>query len=206
MRFVVQASIIIIIITFTSFKVESNEPNSTIDLNQLLKLKNQKYLMTPPKSAKKIFTKNLMLIEAECCEEDFPKKDLILSIKSRLNECLDTDCHKKLIPIYDPKKPPLKIIAFIESEKIDDLIIEHSNFKYQKLTSMNDTKNLENKKKEEIIKEFQTENKKLKSTVDKMLINYQTKIANLESENEKLKEDFKKAFNMLPKNKQKKFD
>ena len=39
-----------------------------------------------------------------------------------------------------------------------------------------------------------------------MLVNYQKKISKLEEDNKQLKNSFDKAFNMLPKSKQKKFE
>ena len=62
------------------------------------------------------------------------KKNEIYSIKNILEDCLNNNCQNKLIPIYDPKKPPLKIVAFTESEKIENLILDHEKFKYNKLS------------------------------------------------------------------------
>ena len=180
--------------------------DSTLDLGKVLKLKNQKYLMTPPKTAKKFFEVKLEIINTECCEDDYPKKNEIYSIKNILEDCLNNNCQNKLIPIYDPKKPPLKIVAFTESEKIENLILDHEKFKYEKLSLKIENKDLQNLKKDEIIGEFKKENKKLKKTVDKMLINYQKKISKLEKENKLLQDNFDKAFDMLPKSKQKKFE
>ena len=184
--------------------------NSTIDLGKIIKLKNQKYLMTPPKTAKKIFDDHLKKIDAECCEDDYPRKDEINLIKNILEDCLNKNCHKKLIPLYDPKKPPLKILAFKESLKLDDLILDHEKFKYDKLNE-NLSNKIKNKtmkglEKDEILVEFKKENENLKKTVDKMLVNYQKKISKLENDNKELKENFDKAFNMLPAFKQKKFN
>ena len=186
------------------------ENSSTIDLGKIIKLKNQKYLMTPPKTAKRIFNDHLKKIESECCEDDYPKKNEINSIKNILEDCLNKNCHKKLIPLYDPKKPPLKILAFKESLKLDDLILDHEKFKYEKLSkNLNNrikNKDMKSLEKDEIITEFKKENENLKKTVDKMLVNYQKKISKLENDNKELKENFDRAFNMLPKSKQKKFN
>jgi hypothetical protein len=48
--------------------------------------------------------------------------------------------------------------------------------------------------------------KKLNKTVDKKLKNYQTKIIKLEKQNKELQEDFGKAYGMLSKPKQRKFN
>ena len=134
------------------------------------------------------------------------RKEEIYSIKNILEDCLNSKCQNKLIPIYDPKKPPLKILAFKESQKIDNLILDHEKFKYNKLSKKIENKDLKNLEKDELISEFKKENKKLKKTVDKMLVNYQKKISKLEKDNKQLQENFNKVFNMLPKSKQKKFE
>ena len=90
--------------------------------------------MTLPKTAKKIFEDHINTINAECCENDYPQKEEIYSIKNILEDCLNSKCQNKLIPIYDPKKPPLKILAFKESQKLDNLILDHEKFKYNKLS------------------------------------------------------------------------
>lgn len=90
------------------------------------------------------------------------------------------------------------------------MILDHEKFKYDKL-SENLSNKIKNKtmkglEKDEIIVEFKKENENLKKTVDKMLVNYQKKISKLENDNKELKENFDKAFNMLPAFKQKKFN
>ena len=125
--------------------------------------------------------------------------------KNILEDCLNSKCQNKLIPIYDPKKPPLKILAFKESQKLDNLILDHEKFKYNKLSKKIEKKDLKSLEKDELISEFKKENQKLKKTVDKMLINYQKKISKLEKENKLLQDNFNKAFEMLPKYKQKEF-
>ena len=196
-------------IFFTANSVETGtekKGNSTLDLGKIVKLENQKFLIIPPKTAKKIFEGHLETINTECCEDDYPQKEEIYSIKNILEDCLNSKCQNKLIPIYDPKKPPLKILAFKESQKIDNLILDHEKFKYNKLSKKIENKNLQSLEKDELISEFKKENKKLKKTVDKMLVNYQKKISKLEKDNKQLQENFNKVFNMLPKSKQKKFE
>lgn len=196
-------------IFFSANSVETGtekKGDSTLDLGKIIKLENQKFLMTPPKTAKKIFEEYLEIIKTECCEDDYPQKDKIISIKNILEDCLNSNCQNKLIPIYDPKKPPLKILVFKEGQKLDNLILEHEKFKYGKLSKQIENKDLKSLEKDEIIDEFKKENQKLKKTVDKMLVNYQKKISKLEKDNKQLQDNFDKAFNMLPKSKQKKFE
>ena len=144
----------------------------------------------------RFFTGNIYFIV-----EEFP-----LEIKNILEDCLNSNCQNKLIPIYDPKKPPLKILAFKESKKIDSLILDHEKFRYDKLSKKIENKDLKSLEKDEIIIEFKKENQKLKKTVDKMLVNYQKKILKLEKENKQLQDNYNKAFEMLPKSKQKKIE
>lgn len=190
--------------------------NTTIDVTQTLKLdrafENTKYILTPGKKARKIFQENIDKINAECCDEDFKQKAKIEEIKNILQSCLDKNCEKYALPIFNSKKPPQKLVAFRLISEIDDLILENENFKYKKLAQQFDTNRSEKLKNEEdleilkkSIKDLENENSKLKKTVDKMLKSYQNKISKLEKTNNELKDDFQKAFEMLPKNKQKKF-
>ena len=190
--------------------------NTTIDVTETLKLdrafENTKYILTPGKKARKIFQENIDKINAECCDEDFKQKAKVEEIKNILQSCLDKNCEKYAIPIFNSKKPPQKLIAFRLISEVDNLILENENFKYKKLTlqfDANRSEKLKNEEKLDIlkksIKELENEKSKLKKTVDKMLKNYQPKISELEKTNNELQDDFQKAFEMLPKNKQKKF-
>ena len=168
-------------IFFSASSVETGtakKGDSTLDLGKIVKLQNQKFLMTPPKTAKKIFEEHIKTINTECCENDYPQKEEIYSIKNILEDCLNSKCQNKLIPIYDPKKPPLKILAFKEIQKIDNLILDHEKFKYNKLSKKIENKDLKSLEKDELISEFKKENQKLKKIVDKMLVNYQKKFQN----------------------------
>ena len=171
----------------------------TIDLGKLIKFEEQKYLLTPPKKTIKIFQTSINKINAECCDDDFPNKNRLEDIKKTLEKCLTTNCEKKLIPIYSSKNPPLKLVAFKMNNEVNDLLLEHGNFKYDKISKRLSSQTSETSDKDQEIK-------KLKETVDKMLKNYQVKISNLEKENKELSENFDKAYKMLPKVKQKKFD
>lgn len=171
----------------------------TIDLGKLIKLEEQKYLLTPPKKTIKIFQTSINKISTECCDDDFPNKNRLEDIKKTLKKCLTTNCEKKLIPIYSSKNPPLKLIAFKMNDEVNDLLLEHGNFKYDKISKKLSSQTSETSDKDQEIK-------KLKETVDKMLKNYQVKISNLEKENKELSENFDKAYKMLPKVKQNKFD
>lgn len=187
----------IFLIAFTSTSNAENE--ESIDVLEALNLKEKKYLFASPKTTKKIFESTITRINNECCDEDFPEKKRIVEIKETLEKCLSTKCQNKLIPIYVPKKPPLKLIAYKMNNEIDDLLFEHQNFKYKKLIKEIKFENSDSSVKDKEIK-------KLKSTIDKMLKNYQKKISNLKEENKKLNENYDMAYEMLSKRKQKKLD
>ena len=207
---------VILVFVFSTILNTHASENSTIDLTQTLKLdrafENTRYILTPAKKAKKIFQESIDKINTECCDEDFKQKAKIEEIKNILQSCLDKNCERYAIPIFNSKKPPQKLVAFRLIPEIDNLILENENFKYKKLTlqfDANRSEKLKNEKNLDIlkksIKELENENSKLKKTVDKMLKNYQGKISKLEKNNSELKDDFQKAFEMLPKTKQKKF-
>lgn len=187
-------------IFFIAFISVSNAENEeSIDVLEALNLKEKKYLFASPKTTKKIFESTIARINNDCCDEDFPKKKRIIEIKETIEKCLSTKCQNKLIPIYVPKKPPLKLIAYKMNNEIEDLLFEHQNFKYKKLIKEIKIENSDSSGKDKEIK-------KLKSTIDKMLKNYQKKISNLKEENKKLNENYDMAYEMLSKPKQKKLD
>lgn len=197
--------VVFFILAISILPSKSNEHSTktidsgTIDLGKLIKLEDQKYLLTPPKKTIKIFQSTLNKINTECCDNDFPNKNRLEDIKETLEKCLTTNCEKKLIPIYSKKNPPLKLTAFKMNNEVNDLLLEHGNFKYNKISKKLSSQTSETSDKDQEIQ-------KLKETVDKMLKNYQVKISNLEKENKELSEKFDKAYKMLPKVKQKKFD
>ena len=198
------SAIFFLINNFAFSETHLPKNQSTIDVGKVLKLQNQKYLMTPPKKTKSIFISTINKINDECCEDDYPKKSRLEQIKLTLEDCLNTKCENRLIPIFDPKNPPKKIISFKMNDEVYDLILDHENFKFNKLSLKMESGLSSEAQKNETIKKFEKENKKLKKTVDKMLKNYQNKISKLEEENKKLTIKYEEAFNMLPPFKQKK--
>jgi len=215
-NFVKIAFQLICILILTGLEVNSEE-ESRIDLGKTLKLnrafENTKFILTPARKTKKIFQQNLDKIKNECCEENFQNFKEVEEIKNILQDCLNEKCEKYMFPIFNPKKPPKKLVGFRLINKIDDLILENEKFKYNKLTKkldINQSERLKNEKDVNILKkslkEIEIENKNLRKTVDKMLIKYESKISKLEKSNEELQNDFQKAYDMLSKSKQKKFD
>jgi hypothetical protein len=186
--------------------------------------KSTKYILIPPKIAKRKMEKALNEINTECCEVNFSLKEEIIEIKNNLQKCLNKKCYTFMIPLYNKKKPPLKLIVINSINKIDDLLFENQKLKYENLQKIINTKDkekiiteLKGEKNIEILKrnlkELEIENEKLQSsntklqlTVEKMLIRYEKRIALLESENEKLKNNFNKAYELVPKRFKNKFD
>ena len=201
------------IFSYSQFLIAEEAKVDVIDLLNLGKqFENTKIILTPIKKTQSILKSSIAKIDNECCDENFPKKNEITEIKSILQDCLDTNCGKYMLPVFSKKKPPAKLIALRLVNKIDDLILENQNFRYEQLSKkldVNRSKKLENEKDTKVLKEnideLEKENTKLKDTVDKMLKNYQTKIIKLEEKNKQLEEDFQKAYDMLPKRKQKEF-
>ena len=173
-------------------------------------LLDQKLLLTPPKKIEKMMNESLEKIASECCEVNFEKKDRVEEIKENFNDCLSKECHKKLILFYVKKPQKLNVIHQIK--EIEDLLIGNERQKFANMLanmeeSSNKKINLKEKdieKVKESLKELNKENLKLKEQVEKMLKNYETKISKLEEENNNLKNENEKIFNMLPKHKQKK--
>ena len=208
---ILQAIFILLFINSFSHLKSAEQPR--IDVGQFLKLESHKYILTAPKKARSIFQSSIDKINNECCDEGFPKKNRVEEIKNILEDCLNTNCEKRVLPIFDPKKPPKKILTFRSIQELDNLILENEKFKYTKLTQKfneNRTEKLKNEKNTNILKdnisELENENKKLKNTVDKMLQSYQKKITKLEKQNEELEKKFNEAYEMLPPMKKKKFN
>ena len=131
-----------------------------------------------------------------------------------------------MLPIFNIKKPPKKILALRRINLVDDLLLENENQKYQNLVSQMEKEKSEQEKNQEklkiqneqdiqLVKELLNEkekeneslrnkNKKLKNTVSKMLANYQKKIVKLKNEKNALENDFDIVFQAHSKNKQKK--
>lgn len=178
-----------------------------------------KYIFTPPKKAKKMIEDGIAKIQSECCEENFTYKKDIDQIKNTLESCLNKKCQNFMLPLYNKKKPPAKLIALRQVRLIDDLLIENEKQKYQNMVKImeldldqktKDQKNilLKNEKDIESIKnqllKKQKENERLKNTVNKMLISYQKKISNLKKEKQILEDNFTLVYEAHSKSKKKK--
>ena len=217
----------IFLTTFTLFLFSINAFSQDIITKEIDKAKASivdtalatKYIFTPPKKAKNLIVNAISKIESECCEEDFKFKQDVSEIKKNLEACLDKKCQNFMLPLYNKKKPPEKLVALRQVKLIDDLLIENDKQKYENLVakmeldlSDKDKKQkevkLQNEKNIQTVKNQLTqkekENEKLKKTVNKMLTNYQKKITALKEEKQILTDNFNLVYEAHSKNKQKK--
>ena len=180
---------------------------------------NTKYALTPSKKAKSLIEDSLSKLNSECCEENFKYRKEVMEIKNIFEQCLNSKCYKFMLPIVNSKKPPKKVLALRRISLVNELILENENQKYQdliyqmKLDQSEEDKQksrnkIQNEKNIQLIKtqllEKENENEKLKSTVNKMLINYQKKISQLKKEKQTLQNNFDIVFDAHSKNNQKK--
>ena len=100
--------LLIFVIIFGNFSVAKSAEQPRIDVGQFLKLESHKYILTAPKKARSIFQSSIDKINNECCDEGFPKKNRVEEIKNILEDCLNTNCEKRVLPIFDPKKATKK--------------------------------------------------------------------------------------------------
>lgn len=217
----------VILTTLTLIFISINGSFANIIEQEINKVKNSltntalnsKYALTSPNKTKNLIEASLSRINSECCEENFKYKKDIMEIKDIFEDCLNSECYKFMLPLVNSKKPPKKVLALRRINLVDDLILENENQKYQNLVSQMELEQneqekqqkklkLENEKNIQLVKkqliEKENENERLKNTVNKMLINYQKKIADLKKENENLQNNFDIVFEAHSKNKQKK--
>ena len=90
--------------------------------------KSLKFIFTKSKKAEKIIKDALAKIEEDCCEENFEAQNEIDNIKNDFLKCLDEKCHKYNLPIYNPKKPPLKVVVLNHINTLEEYLIENQKF------------------------------------------------------------------------------
>jgi len=159
-----------------------------------------KYILTPPKVALKKIKNSLDQINNQCCEENFEQINELMKIKKDFEKCINKKCYKYILPVYNPFKPPLKVLVLSKLDIIDDFLLDNEKTKYDNIIK---SEQLENEKD---ISKYKKKNKKLKKTVDQMLKNYQKRILTLKEKNKILGDNFDLAYEMLSKPKRKKLD
>ena len=159
-----------------------------------------KYILTPPKVAFKKIKNSLDQINNQCCEENFEQINELMKIKKDFEKCINKKCYKYILPVYNPFKPPLKVLVLSKLDIIDDFLLNNEKTKYDNIIK---SEQLEN---EQDISKYKKKNKKLKKTVDQMLKNYQKRILTLKEKNKILGDNFDLAYEMLSKPNRKKLD
>ena len=67
-------------------------------------------------------------INEDCCAESFNKKERLIEIKTLLEDCLNSNCHKKKVLIITKKNK--KLIALNAIDEADDLLFENIKLVY----------------------------------------------------------------------------
>lgn len=210
MKTIFQLVTIVLALIFLSTKLGFAETNKKKSEYQ----KNLSLSTMKKKESIKLIKDSIDKINNDCCEANFVMQRRIDEIKNNLEKCLLEKCYDSYKIIFTLPNP--KITALKQTDEVNTLLIENDKQKYENISKQNEIENqiklqkTQNEKNIQVLKatinEMSKENNKLKKTVDKMLLNYQKKIINLENENKKLKNKFNTAYEMLPKRNKKKID
>ena len=92
-----------------------------------------KYILTPPKVAFKKIKNSLDQINNQCCEENFEQIDELMKIKKDFEKCINKKCYKYILPVYNPFKPPLKVLVLSKLDIIDDFLLDNEKTKYDNI-------------------------------------------------------------------------
>ena len=197
------------IITFLPHIVYSAKTNPLKDYStNVLKMQMKE------KKMRMILNDTVDQISNDCCENNFEDKEKLLQIKTDLINCLNSEdkkCFKSFL-VYIIK--PEKLIVLEKVEESKKLLLKNKRLRY-------DNKLLEQEQEEELaLKKQQTSqdygklkeaydllddnNNKLKKRIESMLESYDKRIIELEEANAKLKEEYSKVFELLPKYQKKK--
>ena len=197
------------IITFLPHIVYSAKTNPLKDYStNVLKMQMKE------KKMRMILNDTVDQISNDCCENNFEDKEKLLQIKTDLINCLNSEdkkCFKSFL-VYIIK--PEKLIVLEKVEESKKLLLKNKRLRY-------DNKLLKQEQEEELaLKKQQTSqdygklkeaydllddnNNKLKKRIESMLESYDKRIIELEEANAKLKEEYSKVFEMLPKYQKKK--
>ena len=92
-----------------------------------------KYILTPPKVAFKKIKNSLDQINNQCCEENFEQINELMKIKKDFEKCINKKCYKYILPVYNPFKPPLKVLVLSKLDIIDDFLLDNEKTKYDNI-------------------------------------------------------------------------
>ena len=197
------------IITFLPHIVYSAKTNPLKDYStNVLKMQMKE------KKMRMILNDTVDQISNDCCENNFEDKEKLLQIKTDLINCLNSEdkkCFKSFL-VYIIK--PEKLIVLEKVEESKKLLLKNKRLRY-------DNELLKQEQEEELaLKKQQTSqdygklkeaydllegnNNQLKKRIESILESYDKRIIELEEANAKLKEEYSKVFEMLPKYQKKK--
>ena len=197
------------IITFLPHIVYSAKTNPLKDYStNVLKMQMKE------KKMRMILNDTVDQISNDCCENNFEDKEKLLQIKTDLINCLNSEdkkCFKSFL-VYIIK--PEKLIVLEKVEESKKLLLKNKRLRYDnELLKQEQEEELALKKQQasqdyDKLKEaydlLDDNNNKLKKRIESMLESYDKRIIELEEANAKLKEEYSKVFEMLPKYQKKK--
>ena len=175
---------------------------------------NLKKLQMSEKKMRPLLNETFDKISEECCENNFEGRERLLEIKANIEKCLnssDKKCFRRLI-VYNPLiKKPVKLLLLESVDESKELLLKNSKLRHDNQLVKESTEIAEAKqniaddynKLKEAYDILEKNNNDLKKRIEIMLKSYDSRIVELEEVNAKIKEEYSKAYEMLPKYKQK---
>ena len=175
---------------------------------------NMKKLQMSEKKMRPLLNETFDKISEECCENNFEGRERLLEIKDNIEKCLnssDKKCFRRLI-VYNPLvKKPVKLLLLESVDESKELLLKNSRLRHDNQLVKESTEITEAKqniaddynKLKEAYDILEKSNNDLKKRIEIMLKSYDSRIVELEKDNAKIKEEYSKAYEMLPKYKQK---
>ncbi len=173
-----------------------------------------KKLQMSEKKMRPLLNETFDKISEECCENNFEGRERLLEIKDNIEKCLnssDKKCFRRLI-VYNPLiKKPVKLLLLESVDESKELLLKNSRLRHDNQSVKESTEITEAKqniaddynKLKEAYDILEKNNNDLKKRIEIMLKSYDLRIVELEEDNAKIKEEYSKAYEMLPKYKQK---
>ena len=175
---------------------------------------NLKKLQMSEKKMRPLLNETFNQISEECCENNFEGRERLLEIKDNIEKCLnssDKKCFRRLY-IYNPLiKKPVKLLLLESVDESKELLLKNSRLRHDNQLVKESTEIAEAK--QNIADDYnklkaaydilEKNNNDLKRRIEIMLKSYDSRIVELEEDNAKIKEEYSKAYEMLPKYKQK---
>ena len=203
-------TIVMGLLTGVSF-AETKKSNPLKSLNSFNS--NMKKLQMSEKKMRPLLNETFDKISEECCENNFEGRERLLEIKDNIEKCLnssDKKCFRRLI-VYNPLvKKPVKLLLLESVDESKELLLKNSRLRHDNQLVKESTEITEAKqniaddynKLKEAYDILEKNNNDLKKRIEIMLKSYDSRITELEEDNAKIKEEYSKAYEMLPKHKQ----